>query len=82
MKKVVCINDKNLPEGASVTEGKEYEVENEYINGFDQRVYLIRGAVNRGTTKMGMNWIGYRADRFRETEGTSISKKEYEFALN
>jgi hypothetical protein len=82
MKRVVCINDKNLPEGASVKEGEEYAVELEYINGFDQKVYIISGAVNSGTTKMGMNWVGYRSERFKETENYSISKKEYEFALN
>jgi hypothetical protein len=26
MKKVVCINDRKLPEGAEVVNGKEYEV--------------------------------------------------------
>jgi len=38
MKKVVCINDKNQPLGANVVEGKEYEVEEEYVNPLDQRV--------------------------------------------
>ena len=30
MKKVVCINDKNLPQGAEVVNGKEYNVVNEF----------------------------------------------------
>ena len=41
MKKVVCINDKNLPLGAEIIEGKEYKVVKEYVNFLDQRVYII-----------------------------------------
>lgn len=82
MKKVICINDKNLPKGARVVEGEEYQVETEYLNSFDQRVYIISGIVNKGTTKMGMRWIGYDALRFKETIESSVSKKEYAFALN
>ena len=51
MKKVVCINDQTQPLGANVVEGKEYEVEHEYINSLDQRVYIIKNAINEGTTK-------------------------------
>ncbi len=82
MKKVVCINDKNLPEGASVTEGEEYVVEHEYHNALDQRVYIISGITNEGITRMGMRWIGYDATRFRVTDDSKATKKEYEFALN
>ena len=31
---------------------------------------------------MGMRWIGYDALRFKETDISSASKKEYAFALN
>jgi hypothetical protein len=62
MKVVVCINDKNLPLGANVVEGKEYEVESEYLNTLDQRVYIIKNVVNEGTTKWGMRWIGHALD--------------------
>lgn len=82
MKKVTCINDKNLPLGAHVVEGQEYEVEKEYLNALDQRVYIIKGAVNEGTTKWGMRWIGYDAMRFSSQESVGIVEKEYMFALN
>lgn len=82
MKRVVCINDKNQPEGACVIEGNEYVIEKEYHNALDQRVYIIKGITNEGITKMGMRWIGYDATRFRVTDDSKATKKEYEFALN
>ena len=51
MKKVVCINDRKLPEGAEVVNGREYRVINEFINSYDQRVFIISGIRNKGTTK-------------------------------
>lgn len=82
MKTVTCINDKNQPTGANVVEGKEYEIEKEYINALDQRVYIVKGAVNEGTTKWGMRWIGYDATRFSTQETVENIEKEYNFALN
>ena len=82
MKTVTCINDKNLPLGAHVVEGQEYEVENEYLNALDQRVYIIKGAVNEGTTKWGMRWIGYDSMRFSTQESVEIEEREHTFALN
>ena len=82
MKTVTCINDKNLPLGARIVEGQEYEVENEYLNALDQRVYIIKGAVNEGTTKWGMRWIGYDAMRFSSQESVEIKEREHTFALN
>ena len=82
MKVVFCINDENLPSGACVVEGHVYEVEHEYINGLDQRVYIIKDIINEGTTKMGMHWMGYRADRFAILDDFSIEEKEHIFALN
>jgi hypothetical protein len=82
MKAVTCINDKNLPLGARIVEGQEYEVENEYLNALDQRVYIIKGAVNEGTTKWGMRWIGYDAMRFSTQESVEIKEREHTFALN
>jgi hypothetical protein len=61
---VLCVDDKNLPQGASVKEGKEYEVIEQYINGMEQRVYIIKGIVNEGRTQFGLHWIGYKAERF------------------
>jgi hypothetical protein len=82
MKTVICINDKNQPTGANVVKGKEYEIESEYINALDQRVYIVKGAVNEGTTKWGMRWVGYDATRFSNQETEVIVEKEYNFALN
>jgi hypothetical protein len=82
MKTVTCINDKNQPLGANVVEGKEYEVESEYVNALDQRVYIIKGAINEGITKWGMRWIGYDSTRFSTQETVKIMEKEYNFALN
>ena len=82
MKKVVCINDRDLPQGANLTEGQEYEIEREYLNALDQRVYIVKGAVNEGTTKWGMKWIGYDSKRFSPLDSVEIEEKEYIFALN
>ena len=82
MKTVTCINDKNQPKGANVVEGKEYEIESEYVNALDQRVYIIKGAINEGTTKWGMRWVGYDATRFSTQETVEIEEKEHNFALN
>ena len=46
MKQVICVNDTNLPEGAYVVYDMEYEVEHEYMNALDQRVYILKNAVN------------------------------------
>lgn len=78
MKEVVCINDKNLPEGAAVIKGREYTVIEEFVNNYDQRVYIIEGIANEGTTKMGLRWIGYDANRFAEPE--TLMKEIYEHA--
>ena len=82
MKKVVCINDKNLPQGAVLQEGQEYRVETEYVNNFEQRVYILYGIINEGTTKMGLRWVGYDASRFTdpETAQQMLEEKKYEYA--
>ena len=82
VKKVVCVDDSNLPEGAYLMFDMEYEVEHEYVNALDQRVYIIKGAVNEGTTKWGMRWVGYRADRFRCVEYDYAESYEHNYALN
>ena len=81
-KKVICVDDKNLPEGAYVMFDMEYEVEQEYVNALDQRVYVLKNAVNEGTTKWGMRWVGYRADRFREVEYDYVESYERNYMLN
>jgi hypothetical protein len=86
MKKVICINDKNLPRGASVKEGQQYHVEEEYSNFLDQQVYIIKGVPNKGTTRWGMKWIGYDATRFQEVEDGKMEYRvvaqEKNFAYN
>jgi hypothetical protein len=81
-KKVICINDQNLPDGAYVMFDMEYVVEKEYINALDQRVYVIKGAVNEGTTKWGMRWMGYNATRFKEVEYDYVESYEHNYMLN
>ncbi len=82
MKTVVCINDRKLPEGAEVVNGREYEVVEEFVNSFDQRVFIIAGIVNEGTTKLGLRWIGYDAARFADLDAISIESYEHAYALN
>ena len=82
MKKVVCINDKQLPIGAEVVEGQTYTVRESFINGFDQRVYLLVGVRNKGRTKYGLPWYGYRSDRFDIIDGVKEEQKEVSYALN
>lgn len=82
MKRVVCINDKKLPEGAVVVEGKEYNVVKEFMNQFGQRAYLIEGIRNEGHTPRGLHWYGFASERFASLEGTEVKNKEYAFALN
>ena len=80
MKQVVCINDSRLPEGAQVIKGREYTVVDEFINNYDQRVFIIEGIANEGTTKMGLRWIGYDASRFAEPESLMIETQEHAYA--
>jgi len=80
MKQVVCINDSKLPEGAQVIKGREYIVVDEFVNNYDQRVFIIEGIANEGTTKMGLRWIGYDANRFAEPESLMEEIHEYVYA--
>jgi hypothetical protein len=81
-KLVLCIDDKNLPQGASVKEGEYYPVVDEFINALDQRTYILDGVPNEGRTQLGMIWKGYRANRFLEVTGEFQEKKEAIFSLN
>tara|TARA_R110002020_G_scaffold1639_2_gene7435 strand:- start:179 stop:427 length:249 start_codon:yes stop_codon:yes gene_type:complete len=82
MKKVICINDKNLPPGAVVVKDKEYTVIDEYVNFLDQRVYILQGIVNEGRTKLGLEWTGFDAKRFADVDKVVNEEKEVNFALN
>ena len=65
---VVCINDTKQPIGGQVVRGQEYEVLREFINNFDQKVYIIVGVANEGRTSMGLPWLGYNANRFEDLQ--------------
>jgi len=65
---VVCINDTKQPIGGQVVRGQEYEVLREFINNFDQKVYIIVGVANEGRTSMGLPWLGYNANRFADLQ--------------
>jgi len=82
MKKVVCINDKKLPPGAKVVLNHEYEIESEFINNFDQKVFIIAGIVNEGKTKYGLPWKGYSAGRFTDVEALVEELFEYSYEVN
>jgi hypothetical protein len=82
MKKVVCINDRKLPEGAEVVNGREYEILEEFVNNYDQRVFIVAGIKNDGTTKMGLRWFGYDAARFADLELISTGLYEHAYAEN
>ena len=65
---VVCINDSKLPLGANVVKGQEYEILEQFVNNFDQVVYIIGGVVNGGKTRFDLPWYGYNSDRFAQVE--------------
>lgn len=76
MKKVVCVDDLNLPPGGAVQDQKVYEVLEDFVNQAEQRVYILKGVNNEGFTKFGMKWVGYNAKRFMDVEFTSDEQKE------
>jgi len=82
VKKVVCINDKQLPAGAEVKEGEIYIVRESFINSFDQRAYMLNGVRNLGRTKYGLPWQGYNAQRFEIIEGVKESQEETLYTYN
>lgn len=80
--KVICIDDKNLPQGAEVVEGQEYIVERSFVNFLDQRVYIVKGIKNFGITKFGMTWSGYRAERFVPLSLETVEVEELNYIFN
>ena len=80
--RVICINDKKQPEGGELVEGKEYEVEETFVNNFDQKVFIIAGINNYGMTKLGLRWYGYDATRFADADNVYEEATEYNYALN
>jgi len=82
MKKVICINDKQLPLGAEVVEGQTYTVRESFINGFDQKAYMLVGIRNKGRTKFGLPWNGYNSERFEDLDAVSKEESQVAYMLN
>jgi len=82
MKKVVCINDRKQPEGGELVEGREYEVEKEFINNYEQKVFVIADINNYGMTKMGLRWYGYDAKRFADLDALVTETYEHAYIHN
>lgn len=80
--RVVCINDKNLPQGAEVVEGREYTVVKTMVNIYDEIAYIIAGVNNEGVTKFGLKWTGYKANRFAKLDDVKIKETEREVELD
>lgn len=81
-KTVICINDKKLPEGADVVEGKEYTVISSRMNNYGQRIVFLEGVQNNGRTSKGMEWNGYDATRFADPTKEIIEAEEVAYAMN
>jgi len=82
MRKVVCINDRKQPEGGELVEGKEYEVEEEFTNNYEQKTFVIAGINNYGMTKLGMRWYGYNANRFADLDALATESYEHVYTYN
>ena len=75
-------NDIKQPEGGELIEGKEYEVEEEFTNNYEQKTFVIAGINNYGMTKMGMRWYGYNANRFADLDALATESYEHSYAYN
>jgi hypothetical protein len=78
---VICKDDSNLPPGGEVIRDNEYEVLDNYLNSYEERVYILKGINNEGFTKSGMKWVGYRATRFSVAETISEEVHEHKYEL-
>lgn len=74
--KVLCIDDSKLPLGANIKEGSTYKVTEQFVNSFDQKTYYLEGVINKGRTKFGLPWNGYKAERFINLDSDSAKLKE------
>lgn len=82
MKKVTCINDKNMFPGAEVIEGHEYIVLDDFMNNWGQKVYILQGIKNDGITPKGLRWYGYDATRFSTAVKDNVEINEENYILN
>jgi hypothetical protein len=72
MKKVICINDENLPPEANIQKDQIYEVISIFTNSLDQKALILKGVNNEGRTKWGMKWFGYDSKRFRDLKDEEL----------
>ena len=80
---LICINDKKQPQGAEVIEGREYEMISSRINSYGQKIVFLEGVANNGTTSKGLQWNGYSAERFKDTEDLDeLVVEEVNYAMN
>ena len=79
---LVCIDAKNLPEGAVLVEGREYTLLSSRMNSYGERIVFLEGIQNNGTTSRGLQWNGFKATRFRDTEKVYDEVEEVNFAMN
>jgi len=76
--RVLCTNDKKLPQYAEISAGNDYEVLSSRINNFGQKIYFLEGVVNNATTDTGFQWNGYDATRFAVLDKDPVSVEEFE----
>jgi len=81
-RKIICINDDNLPLGAKIIKGEEYEIKDIFTNSYDQMAYMLVGIDNTGRTKYGLPWIGYASIRFADLEVVEETEVNYNYELN
>jgi len=80
---LICINDKKQPQGAEVIEGREYEMISHRMNSYGQKIVFLEGVTNNGTTPKGLQWNGYSAERFKDTEDLDeLVEEEFNYAMN
>ena len=78
-----CINDTKLPSGADVVKGEEYELISHRMNSYGQKIVFLEGVTNNGTTPKGLQWNGYSAERFKDTEDLDeLVEEEFNYAMN
>jgi len=79
---LICVDAKNLPSGALLVEGREYTLLSERMNSYGEKIVFLEGIQNNGRTKMGLEWNGFKATRFKDTEKVYDEVEEVNFAMN
>lgn len=79
--KVLCVNDKNLPEGANIVAGKSYTPVKKVVDSFGTPAYLLKEVESEGNTGNGLFWYGFACSRFVVTDSDVSEPLEKEEAL-